>query len=206
MKFKITSPYLLILFLFISQFCFALEKMSPDQDAVTFAKEKIDELILQHFVKQIAVTAYGDIQSDILTNPNSFDLFFKNYNYNPNRLATEISFKTPSYFVEKNIKYTLKSIEPFNKHSIYFSSGEYFLYCKTLRGPRILCFTSEPLVDALFYDKFKNWNISIISLQSFAKNLLLNEKYYNEVIKNQEFSNLIYSDLKPVNSKYFSGS
>ncbi|MBN2145563.1 MAG: hypothetical protein JW774_13190 [Candidatus Aureabacteria bacterium] len=177
--------------------------MPPEQDAVTIVQEKVDEILLQHFLKQIAVTAYGGIQRQILTDAGQFKTFFNNFKYNPERYVQELHFKARAPNINKYILVVLNALQPEYTHSILTEQSEYFLYCNTIRGPQILAISLRPMTDTLYSETYERWNLSILSIPSFSKNLLLNEDHYKQVIRYSKFIDLLTNKHNRIRSPYF---
>ncbi|MBN2145294.1 MAG: hypothetical protein JW774_11790 [Candidatus Aureabacteria bacterium] len=180
------------------------EIQASEIQAVTLKREKIDEQILNHFLKQLASAAFGNYGSSIMTDSAAFDVFYRNYNYNPERLIKEIPLVETQSIVSI-VKATLAKLQPHSFSSILTSAGDYFLYCKTIRGPRILTLTRHRFSETFYEEEYEGWYLSVLSPEIFTKNLLLNVVYFDAVRDNHYFIQDLIGGMSVLESSYYAG-
>ncbi len=178
--------------------------IAQEVQEVTFENERPEDLILRYFLKEIARSVYGQHKTDLLQNPDNFKVFLKNFNYKPDSLVELIPLK-PTASTPQITRAALKALIPRYEEALLLGNGDYLIYCDTIRGPFILSITHLALKDPVYADRFENWELGILDLKTFQKNLILRPDYFEKVKETPAFMKLLVGDQKPENSLLLSG-
>ena len=200
---------ILLGFIFLSPWVFCTDNPSDDLvppsdfQAINLKYDKPSEQILRNFLKQIGMNALGNFEDNITTSKKAFEVFLRNYFYNPERLIDEIPLKRVPE-IDKLLKSILTMLSPKYNASVLTQDGDFFLYCETVTTPVVLAITFEEPEKKTYSERFKNHSLSIISPEDFSNLLLTNQKYQQEMASKTEFLNLLCEGEK-LRPAYYNG-